>query len=192
MIEKGTEAAVRWLIACGAVKEEEKEVYCYAAYSFLLSIAPLLLAAAFGLCLGCVKQSVLIVVPFMALRKFSGGYHTKHLWTCLMFSSILLLLCILFSLVAVCDGRLLAVTFLAGISLVIWSPLDHENRKLEPEEKVCYKKITAVLTAVFLMTGLLFYFMKIPACAISVFTGIILSAGMQMPVVFKKLFIKIH
>lgn len=118
----------------------------------------------------------------MALRKFCGGYHAKNLRICLVCSSLLLLLCILFSLVAACDRKLLAVTILAGVSLVICSPLDHENRVLNPDEKICYKKITAVLTAVFLSAGALFYMKEMPVYAVSIFTGIILSAGMQMPV----------
>ena len=192
MIERSTEAVVHWLIACGAVKEEDQELYCYAVYSFLLSISPLLLAAVFGLCLGCVKQSILTVIPFMILRKYSGGYHTKHLWTCFLCSSLLLLLCILFSLAAVCDRRLLAVTLLAGISLVICSPLDHENRVLSKEEKSCYKKMTILFTALFLFMGVMFYYMRLSDYAVCILTGIILSAGLQMPVILGRLIKKMR
>lgn len=192
MIEKSTEAVARWLAACGAVREEDQELYSYAVYSLLLSVSPLLLAGLFGVCLGCVKQSILIVIPFMALRKFCGGYHAKNLRICLVCSSLLLLLCILFSLVTACDRKLLAVTMLAGVSLVICSPLDNENRVLSPDEKICYKKITAVFTAVFLLAGALFYMKELPAYAVSIFTGIILSAGMQMPVVLKRVFVKMR
>ena len=52
---------------------------------------------------------------------------------------------------------------------------------------VCYKRITAVITTVSLLVGVLFYFIKLPAYASSIFTDIILSSGMQMPVVLKKM-----
>lgn len=163
-------------------------MYCYAAYSFLLAVSPLLLAAVFGLCLGCIKQSIVIVIPFMAIRKFSGGYHAKHLRTCLLCSSLLLLLCILFSQAAVCDWRLLAITMLSGISLAVYSPLENENRILESEEKCRYKKITAVFTAGFLFLGILSHFMGIHSYTVCIFTGIILSAGLQIPVILGKCF----
>lgn len=185
MIEKSTGAVVRWLIECGAVKEEERELYCYAAYSFLLAVSPLLLATVFGLCLGCIKQSIVIVIPFMAIRKFSGGYHAKHLQTCLLCSSLLLLLCILFSQAAVCDWRLLAITMLSGISLTVYSPLENENRVLDSEEKECYKKITAAITVGFLFSGILLHFMGLHRYAVCIFTGIILSAGLQIPVILE-------
>lgn len=183
MIEKSTGAVARWLIKCGAVKEEDQELYCYAAYSFILSVSPLLLAVVFGLCLGCMKQSMVIVIPFMVIRKFSGGYHAKDLRTCLLCSSLLLLLCILFSRAAVCDWRLFAVTALAGISLAVCSPLENENRMLDSEEKSRYKKITTVFTAGFLLLGIVLYFMGLHSYTVCIFTGIILSAGLQIPVI---------
>lgn len=188
MIEKGTGAVARWLIACGVIKEEDQELYCYAAYSFLLSVSPLLLAAVFGLCLGWMKQSIVIVIPFMAIRKFSGGYHAKHLRTCLLCSSLLLLLCILFSQVVVCDWRFFAVTALSGISLAICSPLENENRILDSEEKSRYKKIAIAFTAGFLLLGIVLSFMGLHSYTVCIFTGIILSAGLQIPVIAGRCF----
>lgn len=186
MIEKGTGAVACWLIECGAVKEEEQELYCYAVYSFLLSVSPLLLAAVFGLCLGCLKQSIVIVIPFMVIRKFSGGYHAKRLRTCLLCSGFLLLLCILFSRAAVCDRRLWMIAILSGISLWVCSPLENENRILDSEEKSRYKRITAVFTAGFLLLGILLHFVGFHSYSVCVFTGIILSAGLQIPAILGK------
>lgn len=188
MMEKSAEAVACWLIKCGAIKDEDKELYSYAAYSFILFLSPLFLAVVFGLCLGCVKRSIVIIIPFMAIRKYSGGYHTKHLWTCLLCSSLLLLLCILFSFVVLFDWKLLAAMMMAGISLIICSPLDNENRILSPDEKIRYKKIAAILVVLFLLLSMSFYFMELHIYADCISTGIILSAGLQMPNVLKRQF----
>lgn len=75
---------------------------------------------------------------------------------------------------------------LSGFSLAVCSPLDNENRILDPEEKKSYKKITVVFTAGFLLFGIVLYFMGLHRYTVCIFTGIILSAGLQMPVVLRK------
>lgn len=81
---------VEWLINHDAIKSEDKELYEYALYSLWLLATPLFLAIIIGGCLGGVKEGIIIVIPFMLIRKFSGGYHAKHLWICLIGSTILL------------------------------------------------------------------------------------------------------
>lgn len=187
MMKKSTETATYWLIECGVIKKEEEELYRYAIHNFILSFAPLLMATIFGICLGCVKQSIVMVIPYMEIRRYSGGYHTKHLWTCMLCSSLLLLLCILFSLTAIYNRQLLIGTTLASISLGICSPLEHENRILSRREVVCYKKATVTLTILFFVSSLLFRFMRMEMYAVCISVGVMLSAGLQMPNVLMKL-----
>ena len=71
---------VEWLINHDAIESDDKELYEYALYSLWLLVTPLFLAIIVGLCFGRIKEGIVIVIPFMLLRKFSGGYHAKHLW----------------------------------------------------------------------------------------------------------------
>ena len=80
-----------------AIHEEEKELYEYALHSAVLLILPLFLAGTIGFCFGSIRTGIIVVIPFMILRKFSGGYHAKKLSHCLMGSVMLLSLCILFA-----------------------------------------------------------------------------------------------
>lgn len=181
MIEKCAEVIVNWLIKCEAIKGEEKELYSYAVYSFILSLSPLTLAICFGICMGCVRQAVLIVLPFMFIRKFSGGYHTKHLWSCLICSCVLLLLCMVLSVRIQCDWRFLVVTVLAIIGLICFSPIENENRKLDTEEQKVYKKVTILLVMLFGAVDLLFIWCKLYEYSVCISIGMILSAGLQIP-----------
>lgn len=131
---------VEWLINHDAIKSEDKELYEYALYSLWLLATPLFLAIIIGGCLGGVKEGIIIVIPFMLIRKFSGGYHAKHLWICLIGSTILLSLCILMSFYLECDWKLAGITIIAGIGMGYFSPIDHENKRLNDKEKNYIKR----------------------------------------------------
>lgn len=134
------DAIVDWMINCNVIDESEKELYQYAVHSFLLSLAPLLLAGGIGFCMGNVWQGIFIVIPFIFLRKFSGGYHAKNVWICLVVSCLLLFLCIMLSTYVKCDEVLIMLTFLAVIILSVFSPIENENKVLNQEEKTYIRK----------------------------------------------------
>ena len=154
-------------------------------YSALLTLSPLLLAVIFGLGMGCMKQSVLIVMPFVLIRKFSGGYHAKHLRSCLLGSGLLLLLCIILSFHVKCGWQLALATAAAAVSLICFSPIDNENRVLDQEECVRYKKITAMLVVLYLIVDAVFFWSGLETFAVCVSIGIMLSAGLQLPCIFQ-------
>ena len=157
MIEKCANTIADWLINCEVVKETDKELYSYAVYSILLSLSPLLLAIGFGIGMGCVGRSVMIIMPFVIIRKFSGGYHTKHAWSCLIWSCLLLVLCMVLSFHIKCGWVLALITVGAAVSLICFSPIDNENRVLSQEECGCYKMITTVLVIIFMLVDALLF-----------------------------------
>ena len=161
-------------------------IYRYAAYSLILSISPLLLAIVFGICMGRVKESVMITLPFMLIRKFSGGYHTKHAWSCMICSCLLLFLCITLSSYITAGWLLNFFTIGATVSLICFSPIEHENRVLDQEEHIRYKKITSIL-AIGCLLGIVFLnLIHLYTSAVCVSIGFILTAGLQWPAAFIK------
>lgn len=186
MIRKCADAVTDWLIGCDAVEKTDKELYRYALYSIFLSVSPIFMAIGIGLCLGCVRQSITIIIPFALIRKFSGGYHAKHPWSCMAGSSLLLLLCIVLSFQIEFGWMLAFVTVGAAVSLIYFSPIDNENRELSKEECRRYKRIAAILVISFLFVELIFFFCQLHTYSICVSLGIILSAGLQLPCIFKK------
>lgn len=187
MMEKCANVIADWLIRCEVVKETDKELYSYAVYSIFLSVSPLLLAIGFGICMGCVRRSVMIIMPFVIIRKFSGGYHTKHAWSCLICSCLLLLLCMLLSFHIKCGWVLALITVGAAVSLICCSPIDNENRALSQEECRHYKVITAVLVIIFMFADALFFAHQLYTYSICISIGIVLPAGLQLPYIFRKL-----
>ena len=186
MIKKCVDTITDWLIGCEIVEETDKDLYSYALYSVLLTISPLLWAVGFGICMGCIGRSVTIIIPFVMIRKFSGGYHAKYSWLCLIESSLLLLLCIVLSFQIKLGWSLTFITVGAAVSLVCCSPIDNENRELDQEEYVHCKRMVAVLVFIFLLMALMLFGGRQYIYSVCTSIGVILSAGLQFPCIFKK------
>lgn len=187
MIEKCAGVITDWLISYGVIKKTDKELYSYAVYSIFLTLSPLLLAIGFGVVMGCVRQSIMIIIPFMIIRKFSGGYHARHSWSCLIGSCLLLLLCIISSFHVRWGWGIILPTLGASVSLVCLSPIDSENRVLSSEEHSQYKKVTAVIVVIFLAVVMLFFRFQAYTYSICTSIGMMLAAGLQYPCIFRVL-----
>lgn len=186
MIEKCAGRITNWLLQSEAIEESDQELYEYAVFSILLTVSPIFLAIFVGFLLGCVWRSVLIILPFVIIRKFSGGYHTRRAETCLIGSSLLLILCIVLSFYVQCGWTLMWVSVGATASLVYFSPIDNDNRLLSREEQISYKKSTIMIAVLFFCVDLLLFLFQLYIGAICISIGIIMSAGLQIPALFSK------
>lgn len=192
MIQRGALCVVEWLIRSNAIKDEDKELYVYAMYSFLLSFAPIVFAVIFGICMGCLDKCITIIVPFAVIRKFGGGFHTKHSWSCLIISSVLLLSCVYVSLYCECNLILMLVAGVAVVILIVCSPVDSENRRLEESEKKQYKKITIRIAVFFYLLSTVLKACGVEEYAKNVAIGITLAAILQLPYALNYIKIKLN
>lgn len=181
MIYKCASVISNWLLGAGVIQAEDKELYEYAAYSVLITMSPMILAIIFGGIMGSLCQSIVLIVPFMIIRKFSGGYHAKNPMLCFVISCLLLVLCIIISNKAEYGVVTVSTLLISSISLILFSPIDSENRRLEQIEKHRYQLFTAILTILFSVLSVGLYYMKQPTYAVCISIGIILSAVLQIP-----------
>lgn len=185
-MEKCANAIAAWLVDSGVIEATDRELYIYAVHSLLISVSTLILSMVFGSIMGRFVQSVVLIIPFIIIRKFSGGYHTKHSFTCLVGSCLLLLLCIAMTSCVECNIGLAVVTLWAMVSLMIYSPVDSENRRLNATEKKRYKRITIVLTVIFGAVCVMLYILGVNTYTVCVSIGLILAAGMQVPCIVQR------
>lgn len=186
VVEKGTETVVDWMIRCNVIGDTDRELYRYALHSLLLLVLPLILASCIGFCMGNVKQGIMLILPFMVIRKFSGGYHAKNLWVCLSGSGLLLFLCIMLSLYVECDWKLATATAVASVSLIVFSPIENENRILDMDEKRTYKRITALCVTFWGLLDIALYLLGFRIYTVCFSVGILLTAGLQVPCIVKE------
>lgn len=119
----------------------------------------------------------------MFIRKFSGGIHAKKLRTCLLFSCVVLFL-VVWLVDKLNNNIFLSISvFSAAFSLICFSPIDSENRRLSVDERKEYISMTTIFVAIY---GVLLY-AEFRIYAICIAEGIILTAMLQIPCIVVKL-----
>ncbi|MFR0866365.1 MAG: accessory gene regulator ArgB-like protein [Eubacterium sp.] len=175
----------RWLIKHNAIAPSDRELYEYALYSFLLSLTPLIIFLVISGVIGMFWEGMLIVFPFMVLRKFAGGFHAKHAFVCLIVSTGLLALCLY--VVAHISNKCFfdGLVAVAVINIIIHSPIDSENRRLSETEKEQYSWMTRFLVIVIMMFYVILIIVRLRYYASCVAISLCLSALLQLPCVLR-------
>lgn len=150
------------LVASGAVREEDREIYVYGMDVLLSTAANVLCVLAIGVLLGRALETLLFLAFFIPLRSAAGGYHADTHFGC-----FLILLCVY--------GGAAALSFALPAAAVRWAPAGlsaaslaaaalfapapHENRPVAPKELARFRKLSILLacaeTAAVLLCALL-------------------------------------
>ena len=173
-----------WLMQQGAIDDEDLELYEYAGYCILLTVLPLTLAFCIGLCFGMAVESVLMLLPFIVTRKFSGGYHLRSATVCMIVSVILITLFSLgvrFLIPYIGYDILTLLVCMAFILICVLSPIDSEERQLSDKEKCAFKKIAIIASACFLFLYGILIWTKSFQFASPIGMGILLTCILQLP-----------
>lgn len=172
---------VQWLLNNDEIQERDKILYMYALNSIKATVIPLILAFVMCVMLRIPLANMLLVIPFMIIRKYSGGYHAGTIYQCLVLSCIVL---------AISFAIAVSIRFSIGLNIalilsiiIIWmiSPIDSDNKRLNAEEKknmACKTRgITCGICGAIYLTWLL----GKEQLAIDLTIGLILVAALQIP-----------
>ncbi len=184
---KGLELIVNWLSKEGAISDDDKDVYLYALNCVLLNIAPIIIVIIIGIFTGNVVEGLIMIAPFIFIRKYSGGYHMQKMYVCLITSVITLLLCMLGIKFLTCNVIIHGGVILANCILTLLSPIDNENRRLSTKEKEKYRIIAIVLSWLFTAIYIWLYRNNYYDFAISIGMGIMLTAFLQLCEIINRL-----
>lgn len=180
-MEQVTRLLSGWLVKHEAIKPGDRELYEYASYSFLISVTPLVIFLIAGGAIGMLPEGMLIIFPFMIIRKFSGGYHANHASVCLIVSTGLLGICLYVVTYADSNWILHTLTVAAGMSIVINSPIDSENRRLTETEMKRYRCVACLIVAVMITIYVVLAAFQMKHYSVCIAVSLILSALLQMP-----------
>lgn len=186
-MERIARKTTAWLIQYEAIAPEDRELYEYAIYTMLITIAPIVMAFIIGGVLGAFWEGLIMIMPFMCVRKFSGGYHAKNATVCMISSWLILVACVYLASQIEYGFWVSLLMGLAVLSLSINSPIDSENRRLDADEEKQYKKVTILISIICLLIHLLLLGFGLKQYAVCVAIGLILSAGLQVPCMIQKL-----
>ena len=135
--------------------------------------------------MGIPVNGIFMVMPFLFLRKFSGGYHARHAWTCFVGSSILVTFFLWISMNINSGILLYVVTVISVVELCVFSPIQSGNRNIEGKEKHIYKKIVMLQLVIYIMGAVIADIAGKHNFAVCIFLGIIITSVMQLSSVIK-------
>lgn len=170
MVERVAERLVSSMLASQAIPEENAELVSFGIVQGLRSVIEIIVMVVTGLVLGRFWQSMVILLVFMPLRIYAGGYHAKTPMQCAI-KTWLLFLGILLWLKFVPFPLWGQILFMIITVICLWrfAPVQHENRPLEEYEIVKYRKkafqIFGVETALFVALSL-FGFAELAKCIV--------------------------
>ena len=136
---------IQWLVEYGVIQKEDAELYEYAVFTVYILIFTLGVSIIIGGIMGHVVESIVFIITFMIFRKFCGGYHAKHIQSCLMLSVIMIaisvyMICMMIDLSIMVVGITLSL-----ISIFVFSPVDSENYRLNEIEKQDFHRVVVIL-----------------------------------------------
>ena len=189
MIKRLAAVTAKWLLQAGAISASDVELYEYSIYSFLFTLCPLGLVLIISVLLHMVVEGILLIIPFILIRKFCGGFHFQSSVLCGIVST-LVLTAFLLGIRLVLDtegyGWWCVALLLSMAQVNIFSPIDSEGRRLTQNEKKVFKKITTALSIITIAICAVLTALHQPWAAVSVGSGLILSAALQFPCLFLK------
>lgn len=184
MIQELSSRVAKWLEQEGAISGKDNGLFSYAVYSLLFGLLPIFIVVILGLAFGMLREGLLMITPFMLIRKFSGGYHLDSPKLCAILSTALLSLAMKIIKIIVRREYIALLTVLVSLAVIwlcIFSPVDNSTRKLTIMEQRLFRKIACVLA----IASIVVYFIMCKTLSVQYATsfglGIVLVAMLQMP-----------
>lgn len=177
-----SEKIADWLIGQKAISSDERELYAYAVHCLFSLIYPIAFASVVGIISGMIMESIVMII-----RKFSGGYHADSFGKCLIISSIVIAGALLIGKNIYNGVTLNAFYIAASILLIIFSPIDSINKRLDDDDKMFCKKITIVIVLVIFVITEILWHMGYRCYTRFIVVGVILAELLQLVTIFRNM-----
>lgn len=185
-MQKVSTSISKWLATESVILDTDIELYSYAVHRVILDLVPIGISTLWGILFGMVWENIVFAVTFMAIRKFSGGFHFENPKECLIVSSgILWVAAALLKYHQIFYDTLLfvLVVLAAATSVCRMSPIDSKAHPLSDNERKVFKGITK--TIVFLMVCIYVALVCVEKYwSVPIGLGIVLAALLQVPSIY--------
>ena len=139
------EKLLRYMIDSEIIDPEDQVIYRYGMQQLkgsLISIGTTLLI---GILFHAVWASICFAAAYIPLRSFAGGYHARTPAMCYLWSTLLTAGAVWLVKSALFDGiAMLIIVILADGILMMYAPVESENKPLSRIEKAQFRKKTGM------------------------------------------------
>ena len=139
-IDKMKNMLTNFIIQHSDVKREDADIIAFGVKYGLITLAEILGMVVISFLMRELIPGAVILIAFISIRVYAGGYHAKTLPRCVVMSTILFTLIILgykmLYLPIIVKGL---IALFLGVLILIFSPVENDNRRLSENEKKVFK-----------------------------------------------------
>ncbi len=183
LLVKISRPIVNWLLRNGAVTEEDAPAYEYVVYRAIFTVIPLLMTLVIATLMKMTAEGLLMIIPFILIRRFCGGLHLNSSVVCFISSSITLIVALLiirllinYEMIALAS----AMAIISAASIVAIGSVESKNRPLSPKEKKVFTKVSRILCVTTLVVFTVFLIIGKLRYAVPIGIGLFLTAILQI------------
>jgi accessory gene regulator B len=191
MLKKISYNIAYFFVCKNIIDVDNIEIYQYGFEQIISTIYTIITILAIALLTNSFISSALFLVVFVALRRFTGGYHANSYLTCYLGFVSIYISFILILRSNILEKYMLISFILLIVSVLIiavFSPVEHENKPINNKKKIKYKKLSLLTLIIELLVLLLFFSLNIKFFSV-IMLNIILVAILQIiAVIYKRYF----
>ena len=148
MFAKASDAITEAMIQNHAIKEDDRELYRYGVQQCLLAILNICTYILIGVVCKVFWQSVVFIIAYIPLRHYAGGFHAKTPVRCYLYSIVLITAAFLAIRFIPWTNLICGLILLLNlICVLILSPVESANKRLDSIEKRVYRKRSYLIAA---------------------------------------------
>lgn len=136
---------VELLLRNHMILEEETDIYQFGLECLVLKGIHCVSYLCIAAILGMIPELLIIGCVLIPLRRNAGGYHARTKTGCYVFSCIYIVIILLISKVFDQSFVCWMALALADGVIILYSPVDNENKKLDEKEFLYYRKKSRIL-----------------------------------------------
>lgn len=163
----------------GKITENEAELYEYGYTLMVEKMLIFVICVVIALLLDAVWEVLALCITFIPLRVYSGGYHAKSRWGCMVLSGMFVILGIIGIRVLSRSISVSAYLFIEIVCIIVtmrFVPVDIKQKPITAGEKNYYRKKVMCVVCSELLVGLICIHFEIYTTVL----GIIVSSVFNM------------
>jgi len=147
------------LISIGVVPSEDRALYQFGLNQGVIMIINALSALLIGLILGMLWQSIVLMLSYIPIRSYAGGYHANTQMKCYWLSNAVIFAVLVGIKLIPWNGYIFSTMSLFAAVVVFWlAPVEDLNKPLRQIEIVIYRRRARIIFVLLLCIAFLLWF----------------------------------
>lgn len=188
MTSKVSKSLTDYLLKKNIIVQEEYEIYQFGMEQLIASTFSLISVLIIGIVLDVILESLIFIMAFKAIRECAGGYHASTRLRCYVLSMLTVITVLsVIKYIPLDTVVLIIMSVLASIIIILLSPVDTENKRIDAIERIYYRRKSMIILWVELIIAMICVIIHYEEGAKCIVVGLLVLAIAQIAENIKKL-----